>query len=400
MVDTAQTSAMTTTPRKRRTRWILIAGGSLLALVVVFHLAGGWYFSNELISSAFVPEGPQLHVDATVVAVDADTVTLSPVDESEQPATPGTFGLHWSSGYGQISGEPVIDGDTVIRSFTLLTGSEPATGVEVDVQGFAFPSDPQTAFGLDYEVVQYDTPLGEMDAWLVPGDGATTWAVVVHGKGVDEREALRMLPTMHEQGITSLVIRYRGDEGQPMDPSGNYRYGVAEWEDVHGAVLHAVNSGAEEVVLVGYSTGAAVASSFLFQSDLADVIDAVVFDAPNIDLEQAVDLGASQRSLPVVGGPIPGTLVATAKALTAAQLDFSWSEFDYLARADEYSHPMLVFHGTPDETVPVEVSRTLAETRPDLVTYVETSGEHVGSWNADPVAYEDALGGFLTRVLR
>lgn len=363
-------------------------------------MAGGWYFSNELISGAFVPEGPQLHVDATVVVVDANSITLSPVDDSEQPATPGVFGLQWASGYGQISGEPVVDDGAVTRSFTLLTGVEPSVGDEVDVMGFALPSDPGTAFGMDYHEVRYDTPLGEMDAWLIPAEGSTTWAVIVHGKGVDEREALRMLPTLHDEGITSLVIRYRGDEGQPIDPSGYYRYGVTEWEDVQGAVGFALDGGADDVVLVGLSTGAAVSSAFLFESELADVVSAVVFDAPNIDLEQAVELGASQRSMPVVGGPIPGTLVATAKAITGARLDFSWSDFDYLSRSGEYLEPMLVFHGTNDETVPVDVGRALAEDRPDLATYVETSGEHVGSWNADPAAYEAALAAFITQVLR
>ena len=58
--------------------------------------------------------------------------------------------------------------------------------------------------------------------------------------------------------------------------------------------------------------------------------------------------------------------------------------------------PVLTLHGEDDETVPVSVSRELAERRPDIVTYVEfAEAGHVGSWNVDPELYERAIREFL-----
>ncbi len=53
---TASNSAVTSTGRARR-RWI-IAIGVLVFIVVVFHLAGGWYFAGILETDALIPQAP------------------------------------------------------------------------------------------------------------------------------------------------------------------------------------------------------------------------------------------------------------------------------------------------------------------------------------------------------
>ncbi|MEN8114810.1 MAG: alpha/beta hydrolase, partial [Actinomycetota bacterium] len=72
-----------------------------------------------------------------------------------------------------------------------------------------------------------------------------------------------------------------------------------------------------------------------------------------------------------------------------------WDDLDYIDRAEGLAVPILVFHGTDDDSVPIELSRRLAETRPDLVTKVETGAAHVLSWNVDPAAYEQHIAEFL-----
>lgn len=379
-------------PKKRRWPWIVAA--SVLALVVLFHVVGGFYFAAQIRADGFEPSGPESFVDAAAGPVADGTISLFPIDDSAEPHNEGVFGLKYADGYGQI-GELVSDADVeVVRAFELLEGEPPEAGAELDVMSWAYPSDPLRAFGYEYETVQYDTELGPMDAWVVPA-GSDTWAIFVHGKGVDQREGLRILPTLHEADLPVLMINYRNDDGQPPDPSGVYQYGQTEWRDLEDAVAYAGGRGAEQIVLVGASTGGAIISAFLLESELASGVEAVVFDAPNLDFEQAVDLAASERTLPLIGLPIPPTLTWTAKNIAARQLGISWDALDYISRADEFTVPILLFHGTEDGTVPVEVARRMAAARPDLVDYVETSAGHVQSWNVGPPAYRDRVARFL-----
>jgi hypothetical protein len=381
-------------PKPRRRRWPWIVAGVVVALIVVFHAAGGWYFAGLLRSDGFDPAGPQAYVDATAGPVTDDAITLIPVDDATEPGREGLYGLKWVDGYGQIGEISAVDDAGIVRSFELLEGAAPSPGTEMDVMGWSWPADPARAHGYVYETVQYDSELGPMDAWLVPGT-ESTWAIYVHGKGVDLREGLRILPTLHEAGMPVMLINYRNDAGQPEDPSGIYHYGQTEWRDLEGAVEFATDAGAERVVLVGASTGGAVISSFLLESDLAKSVDAVVLDSPNLDFGQVVDVEASERSLPGIGLPVPATLTWTAKTIAAVQLGISWDDLDYVSRADEFEVPILVIHGTNDGTVPIETSRRLAEARPDLVTLVETDAGHVLSWNVGPAAYADAIENFL-----
>ncbi len=333
-------------------------------------------------------------------------IVLAAIEPNQAIGHPGVLGLWWPDGYGRLGEVEEVVGLHVTRSFQHLVGAPPPICSEgpledcppVDIEAYAYPSDPGDA-GLDFEETSYDSPLGPMGAWLVPGDGSR-WAIHVHGWTAERREAIRVLPTFRGAGFTSLVIDYRNDPGEPQDPSGRYRFGLTEWEDVEGAVRYALSRDAEDVVLVGYSTGAAHIMSFLERSALASSVRGLVFDAPNVSLVEAVRFGSEGATFP--GTPIRIGRLVREVGLWMADLRWSidWETTNYVERAPSIIRvPALVFHGTADQRIPISVSRRLEALAPDMIQLVETpAAGHVMSWNADPERYEAYLGRFLDRI--
>lgn len=289
----------------------------MIALALAFHLAGGWYFSGELIEDGFDPA--------------PDPITL-------------------------------VQGD------------------------------------FELEEVSYTSPLGTMDAWHLPADGAT-WVIHVHGLGATPAEAEPLFAPLQDAGYPQLAITYRNDEGQPADPSGYYQYGATEWEDVAGAADLALAGGAESVVLSGFSTGAAHVMSFLSRQP-REMVVGVLMDSPNIDLGQTVDYAASQRELPLIPANVPPTLSATAKFITSLRMGVNWKILDYVADADEtIRQPVLIHHGTEDLRVPVETSIALARVNPDLIQLIQVEGAgHVESYDVDQQGYVDSVLAFLEEL--
>jgi alpha/beta superfamily hydrolase len=289
----------------------------LLALALVFHVAGGWYFSNELIADGF-------------------TVDPAPI--------------------------------------------EPVSG--------------------DYELeqVSYETPLGPMDAWYLPGEGST-WVIHIHGKGATPSEPEPLFAPLQDAGYHQLSITYRNDEGQPVDESGYYQYGATEWQDVAAAADYAEANGADALVLSGFSTGAAHAMSFLSRSP-REIIVGSLMDSPNVDLGQTVDYAASQRELPVIPMTVPPTLSATAKFITSLRIGVNWKALDYISDAERsIRQPVLIHHGTADLTVPVEESVQLADTNPELIELIQVEGaDHVESFDVDLDGYVSEVLGFLEEL--
>jgi alpha-beta hydrolase superfamily lysophospholipase len=384
----------------RRYRRPLIVGLIVVAaLLLLFYAAGGWFFAGEINSGALAidNEPDSLDYDVEVLAVDDSTVTYS-LAESDNPHLEhaGTYGMAWDGGFGMIGDVLDSDEDQVVRAFTLETGTL-VPGTMVDLIGAVWPSDPMTAHEIPYEDVTYATELGDMAAWYVPGTAAD-WAIFVHGQSAPKFESLRMLPAVHEAGLHALVINYRSDPGEPEDPSGRYQYGLTEYRDVESAIGYALDHGADDVVLIGYSMGGAIVANTLLESPMAVQVDAVILDAPMLDLEATIDFAAEDESLPLIGMPVPDSLVTVAKWIAGIRYDVSWSALDYIDRADEFTTPMLAFHGLEDDKVPTTISEELYEARPDLVTYVPVDGaEHVMSWNLDPAGYEAAVDQFLAR---
>jgi predicted alpha/beta hydrolase len=397
-------------PRRRRRRLLVRTLSVVVALLAVVWLAAAWYFSDVLYEDGLRVTPPPLVplADVEVVAVDDDSITLAPgAHQPREASAPGTWGLWWEEGYGRLTEIERTSGGAVTRAFTRLDGVGPAVGTLTDVDKYVYGDTPDEVLGLTWEEVSFATPLGTQDAWFVPAGpnqdaGDETWAVLVHGKGSDRDEMLRMLRTVHEVGMSALVITYRGDRDQPVDPAGVYRFGATEWEDLDSAIRHALSEGATDVVLVGASTGAALIGSWFDHAEDTGSASGIVVDSPNADVEQTFAYGASQRTLPGTDWPLPPGLAWTAFRLAEARFPVDLSAVDYSDTLAAVDVPILVFHGSGDLTVPVEAAREVVAEREAAglpTTYLESdAGEHVGSYNHDPEAYEAALAEFLRAV--
>lgn len=369
----------------------------LLALAVLFG-GVGWYYSSVLLRPVRGLEYPD-----RVVAVRDGEVWLSPSRWAEQP---GEWGVRWPGGVAQVgpvlpaTGESVpgaalgpVAGvpDGVVRR-QLRPGPVPPVGPVMVDAGLIDP-DP-SARGLAFETVRVAAPLGDCPAWLVPATGST-WLIAVHGRGVDHRECLRVLPVPHRLGHPGLAISYRNDVGAPASPDGHYHLGDTEWQDLAAAVEYALANGATGLVLYGWSMGAAITGAFLNRAPdaLVSPVRAVVWDSPMLDWRATLRLQASRRHLP------PG-LTPLATAVTRRRIGIDFDQFDLVRNPPARRPPTLLFHGDADTAVPVRTSRALAAEARRLgwpLRYVEVAGaEHTANWNVDPAAYESAVADFLT----
>jgi alpha-beta hydrolase superfamily lysophospholipase len=383
---------------------IAITASIVIIIVVAFYLVVGWIYSNGFRASALKPREPSRTYGVWVRSADGRTITVTALEPRQDIGHPGTLGLYWSGGYGHMGDVVAVDGLDVTRPFEVLKGDHPpvcpdgpSPGCDqVDIEAYAFPDDPGDV-GLDFETVQYESGLGPVAAWVVPARQATRWAIHVHGWTAEKRESIRLLPPLNRAGLTSIAIDYRNDPGAPVDPSGHYRFGVTEWEDVEGAVSYAVDAGADDVVLVGYSTGAAHAMSFLERSELRHRVVGVVMDSPNINMLDAVRHGSKGLNLHPTPMPITRLMAEFGMWITDLRWKIDWDTTNYVQRAEAILQVQtLVFHGTSDQRIPISVSRQLEARAPEVVDLVETQAAgHVMSWNADPERYERYLTNFL-----
>lgn len=378
-----------------------------MLVVAGLHLLGGWVYSIGFKRDVLALGEKEVPAEIVVRALSGDTITLEAASARQDIGHPGTLGLYWDGGYSQVGEVVDVIGGKVVRRFQHLKGRPPPVCSDghleaceaVSLGGYAYPDDPSDV-SLAFKESTYLSPLGPVGAWIVEAPFARRWTIHIHGWTAHRREAIRLLKPINESGWNSMVIDYRNDEGAPTDPSGLHRFGLSEWQDVEAAVESALDREAAEIVLVGYSTGAAHAMSFLERSDLASVVTGLIFDSPNIDLAATIRLGSRGSRFPVVRVPVTRLVTEFGMWISDLRWHVDWVATNYLLRASEtIKTPTLLFHGTADQRVPVSVARRLAQVIPGLVTYVETpTAGHVMSWNADRAQYERELRGFLRRL--
>ena len=389
-------------PRRwlRRLLWWVLA--VVAALAVVFFAGGGWYFAGQIRSEALAVEpGTALpaYTDVRVVGVAPRLIRLRAIGSQPALFKRELDGIAWRGGIGRLGASVAVSGGVVTRPLTVVSGSAPRPGQLAGLDTSYFLGDPAAALGIPVQDVVVPGPLGPLPAWYFPGRGST-FVIGVHGRNSTRNSLLRTVSIVHGMGFPALDVTYRNDLGVARDRSGYLRYGETEWRDLEAAVRWALAHGARHVVLAGLSMGGGIVAAFLEHSALAPKVTRVVLDAPMLDLQATVAYGASQRSMPVIGGSIPAPLVWTAETIASGRFGVDWSATDYLSDASWLKVPALVVHGTGDTTVPISTSIRLKRLRPSLVTLARFPGAgHVESWNIDRARYTSLLESFLSPVV-
>ena len=383
------------TPARKAAIAGAVTAGSLLAAGAVSTVGAASYFARRVLT----PDR-QRPDDTQILAVDADSVTLG---VSPDTCAPGRYGLWLDGDRGHARVGEVLEldeGSGRVRRELLGVDFGHLSGGYGRWNQYYFASPPDRSLGLRTEYVDVMTELGTMPAWVVPAPvRSDRWAILVHGRGARRQEGLRAARPLHDAGINVLIPSYRNDLGARSGPDGRYNLGLSEWRDIEDAGLYAVQRGAREIVLVGWSMGGAIVLQTLSRSWLADHVTHVVLDAPVIDWADVIAHHARANGIPAPIGGLGRALMGrrSARRLVGVHDPVDVAKTNWVSRAGELEHRVLLIHSVDDEFVPVGPSLALAAVRPDLVTMERWDvARHTKEWNVDPERWEASVAGFVS----
>jgi len=207
---------------------------------------------------------------------------------------------------------------------------------------------PQT-FGLNFEDVAIRTADGEtLQAWWVPADEPRGTVLFFHGNAGNISHRVDYLAMFHRMRYSTLAVDYRGYGKSTGSPSeeGTYRDAEAAWEYLRGA--RGVQ--ARELVIVGESLGAAVASRLATRATPRAVVLLSTFTSVN-------DLGAR------IYWFLPVRLI-------------SRLGYDNLENLKRIQAPVFIAHSPQDEVVPFSHGRKLFEAAAEPKAFLELRGGH------------------------
>ncbi len=337
--------------------------------------------------------------DVTVLAVSSNTVTFSATIDS---LTPGRYSFWFSNdtGHARVGEISAFTADSVTRELLSVDVGTLRSGIRGRLGAWFYlaPED----LGLDYVEVSIPTELGDAPAWLVPAaSSGDRWVVQVHGRAVRRQETLRAVPVFLDAGYTCLIVSYRNDGDAPGTTDNRYALGDAEWRDVEAAMRYALDHGAKQLVLMGWSMGGAIVLQAATRSSMADSVRGLVLDSPVVDWVTALQFQgvANRMPRPVRWAVIELLSRRWAGILTGQRTPIDLKRLDLVARAATLSTPILLLHSDDDGYVPATASIALAAARPDIVTFERFStARHVRLWNYDPERWTAAIANWLKTI--
>jgi pimeloyl-ACP methyl ester carboxylesterase len=396
--------AMTKVAKNTVGRKVMGTATALAAAGSVAAFAGAAYFAREvvvpktmrkedlLIRRVFYDDDGTLHID---------------LPASPQTTAPGRYSLWFAAGsghacIGRITGMDAEAG-TVTRIVERVDAGDLTTVGAGIWSGYVFSKPDQ--LNLPYSEVQIANEYGVAPAWIFPptnpSDASTKWAIHIHGMGGSRAGALRGVPVACRLGYTSLVVSLRNDREGPASTDARYMLGQTEWLDVEEAVKFAIEEGAQEILLFGWSLGGSIALRLAHLSEYSGYISGLVLDAPVFDWTRTLTTNARAGGLP---GPIAslGLLLMRSKTfgwVTGLEEPLDFRSLDWLARASKLQKPVLLLHGRGDLSTPFEASELAAKLRPDLIQLVPFEVEgHSQEWNVDSEKWESAVASWISSL--
>lgn len=255
--------------------------------------------------------------------------------------------------------------------------------------------------GYRVEQVQYESELGPMDAWIVhpKWKRKKRYAIHTHGRGARPAETFRGLAPLARAGITSIVIAYRNDAGQPTAHGGRYGMGISESRDIDAAIAMALDRGAERVTLVGWSMGGTASLYAANRGQFRNYIDGIVLDSPGSDWQAILRSHAAARGVPRCIAEAGMALIRRGAVMSGEPGGIDFDSITPDSFADELTVPVLLLASPDDRFVPWDGSQRIAERRPDLVQFKSMPGAgHVRLWNVDPEGWEQTVLTFVNAL--
>ena len=226
--------------------------------------------------------------------------------------------------------------------------------------------------GLAYEDVFFSTVDGVLlHGWYVPGSGNGTW-LWFHGNGGNVGHRVTELALLHHRlGVNLLIFDYQGygeSQGRPSE--------AATYQDARAALAylqqhHGRNAG--PLVYYGHSLGTAIA------------VELAVNHPP--------------AGLVLVS---PFTSVSAMTRLAFPWLPVSWlvkDRYNTLDRIPNVRCPLLIFHGTQDELIPISHGEILfdAAAEPKSFQALPQAG-HNDTFQAGGEVYWSAIESFMAAL--
>jgi acetyl esterase/lipase len=385
-----------------RARTRIAVGGVIGTLSLIGAAAVATAAVSVIIARRVIIPPSRREEDVAIRSVDLDA-GLVVLDSTADSRLPGEYSFWFTreSGHARIGEILASTPTTVTRRLLAVDSGDITTARRGRLTGWFYltPAD----LDVPFEDVAIATPLGDAPAWLIPAADATTdrWAIHVHGRAVRRPETLRAVPIFREAGYNSLVVSYRNDNEAPRSDDFRYALGDREWLDIDAAMRLAVDRGATQIVLVGWSMGGSMALQALTRSTVGDRVTGVMLESPVVDWIAALDFQVRLRRLPVFVRSFVILLFKSrwGRVFTGLAEPLDIDRLDFVTRAKELDRPVLILHSDDDGFVPSTASRALAIARPDIVSYEAFEvARHTKLWNYDRDRWETAIRDWLAKL--
>lgn len=200
-------------------------------------------------------------------------------------------------------------------------------------------------FDLPFEQISFQSRDDNVTlrGWFIPAEDARGTIIFCPGHTGSMHSDLEYAPSFHEAGYDLLMFDWRG---RGRSDSAVVSFGILERRDLLGAIDFLGERGVEQVGLMGFSMGGAVAMA---TSPMSEAVAAIVSDGAFTRVADAVANGMVQQRgvLPAIAGLISRPIVWAA----SLQLGVDITLIDPIRWADFFRAPLLMIHGQQDPYV-------------------------------------------------
>jgi len=197
------------------------------------------------------------------------------------------------------------------------------------------------------EAIWFDIDGARVEAWFLPAPGDKPAPLLIHAHGNGELIDIqtRSVDAARAAGIAVLLVEYPGYGRSGGDPSEETV--TATWVAAYDWAKGDARVDASRIVGYGRSLGGGAVAQLAARRPLAALVLESTFTS----------IGEMVRA-----EGIPGWLVV--------------NEFDTRAVLAKYSGPVLILHGTHDQTFPVEHAHSLRAASPHATLHVQGCGHN------------------------